>query len=408
MIAKRSVRDIDVAEKTVLVRVDYNVPFVPGTTEISDDSRISASLPTVRYLIEHRCKVVLCSHLGRPDGKVVQELHMAPVSNRLSELLGMPVTQASDCTGEEVHKAVSTLPAGGVMLLENLRFHAGEESNDPEFASELASLAQVCVNDAFGTAHRAQASTQGVTQFLPSVAGFLMERELQMLGRVLESPRRPLAAILGGAKVSDKIAVLNNLTERVDTLVIGGCMAATFLVARGHSVGDTFVEDDRVPFARELIETARKGETHLVLPIDVVIADAFSADANVRTVDVANIPAGWLMMDIGPRTASLFEEALRPSLTVMWNGPMGVCEWGPFAQGTVRIVNFLAGVDPGVTTVVGGGSTAEAVESLGLRDKLTHVSTGGGATLEFLEGRALPGVEALMDRDRSQQRQPQL
>ena len=259
MIAKRSVRDIDVAEKTVLVRVDYNVPFVPGTTEISDDSRISASLPTVRYLIEHRCKVVLCSHLGRPDGKVVQELHMAPVSNRLSELLGMPVTQASDCTGEEVHKAVSTLPAGGVMLLENLRFHAGEESNDPEFASELASLAQVCVNDAFGTAHRAQASTQGVTQFLPSVAGFLMERELQMLGRVLESPRRPLAAILGGAKVSDKIAVLNNLTERVDTLVIGGCMAATFLVARGHSVGDTFVEDDRVPFARELIETAREG-----------------------------------------------------------------------------------------------------------------------------------------------------
>ena len=306
MISKRTVRDIDVAGKTVLMRVDYNVPFAPGTTEISDDSRIWASLPTVRYLLERRCKVVLCSHLGRPSGEVVQGLRMTPVSNRLSDLLEMPVSQVSDCTGEDVRRAIDALPASGVVLLENLRFHAGEEENNPEFASELASLAQVYVNDAFGTAHRAHASIQGVTRFLPSAAGFLMERELEMLGRVLESPRRPLAAILGGAKVSDKIAVLENLANRVDTLVIGGGMAATFLVAGGHSAGDSPVEDDGVPFARSLIETARERELNLVLPVDVVIADAFLAEADARTVDVGSIPPGGLVMDIGPRTASLF------------------------------------------------------------------------------------------------------
>ena len=391
----RTIREMDVAGKAVLVRVDYNVPFHPGTSDISDDSRITASLPTIQYLSQQRCKVILCSHLGRPQGRVVEGLRMRPVARRLSELLGMPVAQASDCIGPEVQRAVNGLQPGGILMLENLRFHPEEERNDLEFASALGSLAEAYVSDAFGAAHRAHASTVGVTQFMPSMAGFLIARELKMLGRVLESPERPFAAILGGAKVSDKMAVLENLEGRVDTIIIGGGMAATFLKARGLEVGDSLVEADRVPFAENFVRTAQSSGLTLHLPVDVVIADAFSATAHHRTVEATDIPAGWQTMDIGPRTASLFEEALKASRTVLWNGPMGVFEWEPFAQGTVRIAHTLAELDE-ATTVVGGGSTAEAVAGLGLAHKMTHVSTGGGASLELLEGRVLPGVAVLM------------
>ncbi len=399
MMNKKTIQDVDVAGKTVLVRVDYNVPFHPGTTEISDDSRIRASLPTVNYLVQRGCKVVLCSHLGRPGGKVVPEYRLEPVSKRLSTLLGMPVQQAPDCIGPEVERMVSELKPGGLLMLENLRFHREEEKNDPEFARKLASLAEIYVNDAFGAAHRAHASTEAVTKFVPvAVAGFLMARELEMLGRALESPQRPFAAILGGAKVSDKIAVLENLARRVDILIIGGGMAATFLKARGLQVGDSLVEEDRVQFAAEFMRGAQGRGLKLLLPVDAVIADAFAENAWHRTVAVEQVPAGWRIMDIGPRTVSACEEALRQARTVVWNGPMGVFEWKAFAQGTERIARALAGLK-GATTVVGGGSTAEAVESLGLADRMTHVSTGGGASLEFLEGKVLPGVAALNDKE---------
>ena len=391
---KKTVRDIDLAGKTVLVRVDYNVTFRPGTAEIADDSRIRASLPTVDYLLARGCRVVLCSHLGRPGGKVVEDLRMAPVSKRLSELLGMPVSQVDDCVGPGVKSAVEAMEPGRVIVLENLRFHPEEEANDAAFAASLASLAEVYVDDAFGTAHRAHASTVGVARYLPSMAGLLMDRELEMLGRVLSSPRRPFAAVLGGAKVSDKIAVMENLADHVDTLIVGGGMAATFLKARGLEIGDSLVEEDRIPFAAEL---SRKQDSNLHLPVDAVIADAFSADAARRSADADEIPQGWRIMDIGPRTASLFSKALAPCKTVVWNGPMGVFEWEPFSLGTRAVAEALASLD-GATTVVGGGSTAEAVEPLGLGDRMTHVSTGGGASLEFLEGRVLPGVAVLMDK----------
>ena len=396
--SKKTVHDIEVSSKTVLVRVDYNVPFAPGRRRISDDSRIRASLPTIRYLRDQGSKIVLCSHLGRPKGQVVEELRMAPVTHRLSELLGARVVQAGDCIGEEVRTAVGALGAGEVIALENLRFYSEEEKNDPKFAAELASLAQVYVDDAFGTAHRAHASTEGVTHFLPSVAGLLLARELEMLGEVLDAPRRPCAAILGGAKVSDKIAVLGNLAGRVDVLIIGGGMAATFLKAKGLEVGDSLVEDDRVDFARDLAARAEDGPLKLLIPEDVVVADAFAADAESQVVDAADIAPGWRVMDIGPRTAKRFADELGRCKTVMWNGPMGVFEWDRFAQGTVAVGKAVAELAD-ATTVVGGGSTAEAVDKLGLADQMTHVSTGGGASLEFMEGKVLPGVAALMDRE---------
>ena len=396
----KSVEDIDVASKTVLVRVDYNVPLHPGTTEISDDSRIRASLPTVRHLINQRSKVLLCSHLGRPNGKIVEELRMAPVARRLSHLLRSPVTQAPDCVGPEVASAVESTPVGGVILLENLRFRRGEEQNDPRFASALASLAEVFVNDAFGTAHRAHASTEGVTRLLPSVAGLLMARELEMLGRALQSPQRPLAVVLGGAKVSDKIGVLENLVPKADALIIGGGMAATFLKATGLEVGDSPVEEDRLELAAALIRDARSQGRALILPVDVVVGDAFAATAAHRSVEVDRISPGWRIMDIGPLSVGCIQEALSGVRTVLWNGPMGVFEWEPYAQGTVRVANILANLSR-ATTVIGGGSTAEAVERLGLADKMTHVSTGGGASLEFLGGKELPGVAALQRKDRS-------
>ena len=398
MAEKKTVEDIELAGKTILVRVDYNVPFHPGTTDISDDSRIRASLPTLNYLRERDCRIALCSHMGRPRGQVVEDMRMAPASARLSQILGLPVRQLSDCIGPDVQDAVSNLQAGEIVMLENLRFHSEEEKNAPEFARELASLADVYVNDAFGTAHRAHASTEGVANYLPAVAGFLLAREIEMLGRSLESPRRPLVAIMGGAKVSDKIAVLENLVDKVDVLIVGGGMAATFIKAQGFEIGDSLIEDDRVGFAADLISRTRNGKPELLLPTDVVIADDFAEKANHQVVDVSAIPQGWRILDIGPETISSFEDSLRASGTVIWNGPMGVFEWEAFAQGTVRIANALASLDD-ATTIMGGGSTAEAVDSLGLADKMTHVSTGGGASLEFMEGKVLPGVAALMDKE---------
>ena len=396
-VENQTVQDIDVSGKPVLLRVDYNVPFEPNTTRISDDSRIVASLPTIRYLLDRECRVLVCSHLGRPKGRVVEEMRMAPLARRLSEVLGQPVVEAPDCVGPEVEEVVRALPRPGVAMLENLRFHPGEEANSPEFASSLASLADVYVNDAFGAAHRAHASIEGVTDFLPAAAGFLMARELEMLGRALRTPKRPLTAILGGAKVSDKIRVLANLVERADTLIVGGGMSATFLKAAGLEVGSSIVEDDQLRTAADLIQAARRGGPDLLLPVDLVVASSFAESAPRRAVDAEAVPEGWTIMDIGPRTREKFSKALKGSGTVLWNGTMGVFEWEPFAAGTVAVANTLAALKD-VVTIVGGGSTAEAVWSLGLAEKMTHVSTGGGASLEFLEGRVLPGVAALMDR----------
>ena len=383
--------------QTILVRVDFNVPFRLGTTEISDDGRIRASLPTLRYLLERDCKLVLCSHLGRPKGQVVESLRLAPISQRLGELLGRPVKQCLKTIGNEVRAAAESLARGDLLMLENTRFHPGEEQNDLDFARELASLATLFVNDAFGAAHRAHASTEGVARILPSVSGLLMERELRFLGSALDAPCLPFAAILGGAKVSEKIRVLENLAGKVELLLIGGGMAGTFIKALGHSVGDSLVEDDRVSFARALIERSRRGEVKLMLPDDVVLADEFAEQANTLTVGVDSIPSGFRIMDIGPNTGRRYSEVLRNCKTVMWNGPMGVFEWEAFSWGTRAIAETLASLD-GATTVLGGGSTAEAVAVLGLSDRMTHVSSGGGASLEFMEGRVLPGVAALPDR----------
>ena len=397
MAEKKSVRDVDVRGQTVLVRVDFNVPFKPGTTEISDDGRIRASLPTLRYLLERDCKLIVCSHLGRPSGRMVESLRMAPVSRRLAELLGVPVKQCADVIGDEVRALASSLSSGEVMMLENTRFHPGEEANDAQFARELTSPASLYVNDAFGAAHRAHASTEGVARLLPSVSGLLMERELRFLGSALDCPRRPFAAILGGAKVSDKMGVLDNLIDKVDLLLIGGGMAATFLRAQGHDVGESPVENDRVAFAKQLMERSKSGGAKLLLPQDVIVADEFTEDADALTVRVDAIPSACMVMDIGPNTAKAYADAIRDCGTVMWNGPQGVFEWQAFSHGTRAIAETLASLDD-ATTVIGGGSTAEAVARLRLSDRMSHVSSGGGASLEFLEGRELPGVAALPDR----------
>ena len=393
---KRTVRDIDVAGKRVLVRVDFNVEFDNG--RISDDSRIRGALPTIEYLRERGAVVVLCSHLGRPGGKVVEEMRLAPVGERLSELLGAEVTCVAECVGPEVEAAVADAEPSDVLLLENLRFHPEEEKNDPDFARALASVAEVFVQDGFGVSHRAHASTEGVTRYLPSVAGFLVESELAALGGLLESPARPLVAVLGGAKVSDKMGVLENFIERVDSLLVGGGMAATFLKAKGLPIGASLVEDDRVELASEVMARAERGGARLVIPVDVVVADAFSADAQSRTVDVENVPDGWRIMDIGHKTLDTFRAVAASGKTILWNGPMGVFEMPAFSRGTREFAAALGSLD-GVTTVLGGGSTAEVVHELGIADRITHVSTGGGASLEFLEGRTLPGVAALLDKE---------
>jgi phosphoglycerate kinase len=392
---KKTVRDVDVAGKKVLVRVDFNVPLDKKTGEITDDTRIKAALPTIKYLIEHKAKVILCSHLGRPKG-VTPELTLKPVAQRLGKLLGEPVQIAGDCIGPRAEGVAAGLKDGEVMLLENLRFHGEEEKNDPAFAKSLASMAEVYVNDAFGTAHRAHASTAGVAKYLPAVAGFLMEKELEYLGKALVEPKRPFAMIVGGAKVSDKITMLENILPKVDSLVIGGGMANTFLKAQGFDVGKSKVEDEQLDFARGLIAKAKEKGVHLLLPIDAVAAEKFDAGSPSQTVPVDKVPKDWQILDIGPQTVSRFSEEIKKAHTVVWNGPVGVFEFAAFARGTQAMASILAKLD--ATTIIGGGDTAAAVERQGLADKMTHVSTGGGASLEFLEGKTLPGVAALLDK----------
>ncbi len=400
--AKKTVRDVDVTGKRVFLRVDYNVPQDPKTGAITDDTRIKATLPTLRYLLERKARVILASHLGRPQGQRRPEFSLLPVAQRLSQLLGHPDLSrlAPDCIGPEVEALVQRLGLGQALLLENLRFHKEEEANDPAFARALARLADIYVDDAFGAAHRAHASISGIAQYLPAVSGFLLEKELQYLDKVLHNPTRPLAAIIGGAKVSDKMAVLENLVEKVDTLVLGGGMIATLLKAQGNDVGASKVEADRLDTALRLFDRAATRCITLLLPTDVVVAESFSATAAHRTVPVGKVPPGWLIMDVGPQSVKKFEAELRRCKTVVWNGPMGVFEFEPFAAGTRRLAEVLASLD-GATTVLGGGSTGEAVESWGMASRFTHVSTGGGATLEFLEGKTLPGVAALQDKDLS-------
>ena len=395
---KQTIRDIDVAGKHVLVRVDFNVPL-NDEQQITDDSRITAALPTIRYLLDGGAAVILMSHLGRPKGQAVEKMSLKPAADRLSKLLGLEVQLAPDCIGSEVEAQAKALQPGQVLLLENLRFHKEEEKNDPEFASKLASLGDLYVNDAFGTAHRAHASTEGVTRTLPGVGGFLMEKELNFLGSALENPRRPFASIVGGAKVSDKIAVLERLISMVDLLLIGGGMANTFLKAQGFEIGDSLFEESKVDVARELIRQADQRNLNLILPTDVVVADRFAADANSKVVAANEVAPGWRILDIGPATVEAFKQALGSAETIVWNGTLGVAEMPAFAKGTEAIVEILAArTRAGATTIIGGGDSAAAVEQAGAADKMTHVSTGGGASLEFLEGKDLPGVAALQEK----------
>ena len=396
--ANRRLDQLDVAGKRVLVRVDFNVPIDQGIEGISlYDQRLRATLPTIQYLIDQGSKIVLCSHLGRPNGVVVEGLRLAPVGDRLATLLECPVKSLPELTGPVVADAVSAMVPGDIILLENLRFHPGEEENAGVFACELSDTVDCFVMDAFAVAHRAHASTDGIIKFLPSAMGLLVQREVEAMGQALESPERPLAALLGGAKVSDKILLLDNLLDDLDYLVIGGGMCVTFLNAQGYSTGASRIEEDRLEFARQIMERAEAANIKLLLPENVVIANEFAADpAETDVMHVGDVPVGWYIMDSAPNSAQDFAQALSKCKTIIWNGPMGVFEMPKFSHGTRTVAEAIAGLS-GVTTVVGGGSTAEAVEELGLMDKMTHVSTGGGAALEFLEGKELPGIAALPD-----------
>ncbi len=395
---KKTIRNVDVAGKHVLVRVDFNVPL-DAQQHITDDTRIVAALPTINYLLNHDASVILMSHLGRPDGKVVETLRMQPVAARLRELVDAQVLTAADCVGPEVEAQAKALHIGQVLLLENLRFHKEEEKNDPAFAQQLASLGNFYVNDAFGTAHRAHASTEGVAHYLPAVAGFLMEKEINFLGTSLEQPRRPFAAIIGGAKVSDKIEVLERLISIADAILIGGGMANTFLKAEGCEIGASLHEESKVALARDLIMKANKRGIGFQLPYDVVIADRFAADANHKVVSIDEVPADWRILDIGPSTLRSFRATLAGADTIIWNGTLGVAEMPAFAVGTNTVIDMLIQrTQAGATTIIGGGDSAAAVEHARAAEKMTHVSTGGGASLEFLEGRTLPGVAALQDK----------
>jgi phosphoglycerate kinase len=393
--AKATIRDIDVKDKRCFCRVDFNVPMKDG--RITDDSRIRAALPTIEYLAARGAKVILASHLGRPKGKVVPELRLDAVALRLSELLGMKVIKLNDCVGPEVSVYVSGMSPGSVVLLENVRFYPGEEKNDPDFARDMASLADIFVNDAFGAAHRAHASTAGIAAYIPAYAGLLMEKEVEALGRLLENPERPFTAVIGGAKVSDKLAVLKNLLDRVDNLLIGGGMANTFLMAQGHAVGKSLAEPSMVDEARAILEKASLGGKKVLLPVDVVVARSPEAGVPASVVEAGEIPDDMMALDIGPGTRKEYVSAVRSSKTVFWNGPLGVFEVEPFRGGTLEMAAALAGVTG--FTVVGGGDSLSAIEMSGLRDKIDHLSTGGGASLEFLEGRELPGVSVLIERN---------
>ena len=395
---KKTIRDVNVEGKRVFVRCDFNVPL-DENGKITDENRIQGALPTIKYLLDHGAKVVLASHLGRPKNGPEAKFSLKPVAERLNELLGGKVTMANDVIGEDAQAKVAALKNGEAVLLENVRFHKEEEKNDPAFAKELASMADIFVNDAFGTAHRAHASTEGISHFVKtSVAGFLIEKELEVMGGALSDPKRPFVAILGGAKVSDKIGVINNLIEKVDKLVIGGAMAYTFIVAKGGKVGMSKLEADKVDLAKELLEKAKTKGVELYLPVDTVIAQEFKADAESKVCETMAIPDGWEGLDIGPKTAELFAGVIKTAKTVIWNGPMGVFEFPKFAVGTKAVAQALAD-NPEAITIIGGGDSAAAIEQLGYADKVTHISTGGGASLEFLEGKVLPGIACLNDKD---------
>jgi phosphoglycerate kinase len=394
---KLTIRDLDAAGKRVFLRVDFNVPLADG--KITDDSRIVAALPTIKALLAQGAIVILASHLGRPDGKVQDSMRLRPVAERLSQLLKMPVSVTGDALGAGTEDAIKRLKPGECILLENLRFHAEEEKNDPGFAKALASYADVFVNDAFGTAHRAHASTEGIARILPAYAGLLMEKEIEFLGHLMENPERPFAAIIGGAKVSGKIQVLRNLVDKVEILVIGGGMANTFMLAQGKSVGKSLVEPDRVEDARAIMESAAKHGTKIILPIDVIVAKEVTRGSEYKTLPADKVPASWNIVDVGKQTLDAMRKALEPARTVFWNGPLGVFEIPAFSNGTNEIARFLAGrAQAGATVVVGGGDSVAAVEHQGLGDKMTHISTGGGASLEFMEGKELPGVAILLDK----------
>lgn len=391
---KKTLKDFDFKGKKALVRVDFNVPLADG--KITDDTRIQAALPTIQYLINEGARVILMSHLGRPKGQVNDAYRMDPVAQRLAELLNKEVTKVDDCIGPEVEEAVSKMKDGDVLLLENTRFYKEETDNDPEFAKKLASIADVFVSDAFGTVHRAHASTVGVAQYLPAVAGFLLQKELEVLGEVIENPEHPFVAIMGGAKVSDKIGVIHNLMDKVDYLLVGGGIANTFIRAKGYETGKSLVEEDKLDLAKELLKEAEEKGVEIVLPVDIVVADEFSNDANFKEVTIDNIPADWESLDSGgTKTIEKYTEIIKKAKTVIWNGPIGVFELDNFAKGTFAIARVLAESD--AKTIIGGGDSAAAVKKAGLEDKIYHISTGGGASLEFLEGKALPGVEALDD-----------
>ena len=395
---KKTIKDVNVEGKRVFVRCDFNVPL-DAEGNITDDNRIRAALPTIKYLLDHGAKVVLASHLGRPKNGPEEKYSLKPVAKRLNELLGGKVTMANAVIGEDAQAKVAALKNGEAVLLENVRFHKEEEKNDPEFAKKLAAFADIYVNDAFGTAHRAHASTEGISHFVKtSVAGFLIEKELEIMGGALNNPKRPFVAILGGAKVSDKIGVINNLLEKVDKLLIGGAMAYTFIVAKGGKVGKSMLEADKVDLAKELLEKAAAKGVELYLPVDTVIAKEFKADAESKVCQTMEIPDEWEGLDIGPKTAEIFADVIKSAKTVIWNGPMGVFEFPKFAVGTKAVAQALAD-NPEATTIIGGGDSAAAIEQLGYADKVTHISTGGGASLEYLEGKVLPGIACLNDKD---------
>ncbi|MDI3472299.1 MAG: phosphoglycerate kinase [Thermotogaceae bacterium] len=400
---KLTIKDVDLKGKKVLMRVDFNVPLDKETGKVSDDTRIRAALPTIKYALDQGAKVILMSHLGRPKGQKIPEYSLKPVAERLSELLGIEVKMAPDLVGPEVKKMVEELKDGEVLLLENTRFHPGETKNDPELAKELASYADIHVNDAFGTAHRAHASNVGVAQYIPSVAGFLMEKEISALGKVVENPEKPFAVIMGGAKVSDKIGVIENLLEKADTFLIGGAMMFTFWKALGYKTGNSLVEDDKLDLAKELLEKAKNKGVDFVVPVDAVIAQEMKAGVEKKVVTMEEgVPEGWMGLDIGPKTIELFKDKLKNAKTVVWNGPMGVFEIDDFAKGTEEIAKYLAQLDAMV--VVGGGDSAAAINKFGLENEVTHVSTGGGASLEFLEGKELPGVKSIADKGKKKRR----
>ncbi len=392
---KKTVKDIDVKGKKILVRCDFNVPL-DADKHITDETRINAALPTIQYLLDQGAAVILCSHLGKPKGVVNAKYSLAPVAASLSEKLGFEVKLAPDCVGEEVKKMAAELPCGKAILLENLRFHPEEEANDPAFAKELADLAEIYVSDAFGTVHRAHASTAGVAAYLPAVAGFLIGKELDFLGNAVENPQRPFVAILGGAKVKDKLGVIGNLLEKVDTLIIGGGMAYTFMKAQGGKIGDSLVDDERLEQVLGFMKKAEEKGVKLLLPVDTLIADAFEGYTAIKTCKAGEVPDGWQGLDIGPETVKLFSNAIKEAKTIVWNGPMGVFENPDFAKGTLAVATAMAESD--AITIIGGGDSAAAVNQMGLGDKMSHISTGGGASLEFLEGKVLPGVACLNDK----------